>query len=119
MPRCPKEYSGFVPPEEREALVKQLQEAFKELVQEDITTEIRVVDRKVAQEECARLQENFNIDDFTSEQEVRIVTVAGWTCPCGGTHMKSSKDLFERRWGVTGLKCKKGVVRVKYGQDTY
>jgi len=111
------EYKGNVPPDERDDLLKQLQQAFKALVKEAILTEIQVVDRNVAQEECARLQENFKISDFTDEEKVRIVTVAGWTCPCGGTHVRSSQDLEARKWGITGLKCKKGVVRVKYGQN--
>jgi Ser-tRNA(Ala) deacylase AlaX len=46
------------------------------------------------------------------------VTVAGWPCPCGGTHVKSTGNLKGRRWGITGLKCKKGLVRVKYGYGT-
>ena len=51
------------------------------------------------------------------DDSIRIVTVAGWACPCGGTHVRSTKDLKQRQWGVVGIKSKKGVVRVKYAQN--
>lgn len=42
----------------------------------------------------------------------RIVTVAGLACPCGGTHVGSTRDLKGVR--VTKLKAKKGTLRVSY-----
>lgn len=42
----------------------------------------------------------------------RIVTVAGLACPCGGTHVRSTRDLNGVR--VTKLKAKKGTLRVSY-----
>jgi Ser-tRNA(Ala) deacylase AlaX len=54
-------------------------------------------------------------DDGNDVSVVRVVTVAGWNCPCGGTHVRSTGELKERGWCVKGLKCKKGVVRVRYG----
>jgi len=48
-----------------------------------------------------------------------VVTVAGYPCPCGGTHCRSTRDLAERRWGIKGtIKSKKGVVRIRYGPDS-
>jgi Ser-tRNA(Ala) deacylase AlaX len=110
------EYKGTIPAEERPEVVKKLQAAFQELVSEDIETKIQVLPKQEAEDLCNRLAENFfNMSDY-GDETVRIVTVAGWPCPCGGTHVKSTQLLKERKWGVTGLKCKKGVVRVKYGQ---
>ena len=113
------EYKGSIPPEERTAFVDKLQKAFEELVEADIETEIMNVSRTEASEICNRVAENyFNLNDqFKEDETVRIVRVANWPCPCGGTHVKSTGLLKERNWGVTGLKSKKGVVRVKYGQD--
>ena len=112
------EYRGNIPAEERAEALKKLQTAFQELVDEDIPTEIAVLPKEEAEELCNRLAENFfNMSDY-GEDTVRIVTVAGWPCPCGGTHVKSTGKLKERKWGITGLRCKKGIVRVKYNSNT-
>jgi Ser-tRNA(Ala) deacylase AlaX len=111
------EYKGSVPVDDRPALLEKLQTAFQELVQDDIDTQIQVLSKAAAEEVCNRAAENyFNLNDF-GDETVRIVTVAGWPCPCGGTHVKSTGALKEREWGITGLRVKKGVFRVKYGQQ--
>lgn len=84
------------------------------MVEEDIETKIETMSKDEAESLCP----NFDLSLFAKEGEpLRIVTVAGWHCPCGGTHVKSTVDLKERQWGITGLKCKKDVVRVKYGYN--
>jgi len=109
------EYKGTIPPQEREQVLKELKQAFADLVEEDIETKIETMSREDAEVLC----KNFDLNMFAKEGEpLRIVTVAGWHCPCGGTHVKSTKELKERQWGITGLKCKKGVVRVKYGHSS-
>ena len=109
------EYKGSIPEKERPALVEKLQESFQQIVNEDIDTKIQVLPKDEAEDICNRVAENyFNMSDF-GDSEVRIVTVAGWPCPCGGTHVKSTGLLKDRKWGITGLRCRKGVVRVKYG----
>lgn len=110
------EYKGKIAPEEKDELLEKLQKAFQELVEEDIETTIETMSKPDAEEVCNRVQDNFNLDDFGTG-DIRIVTVAGWPCPCGGTHVRSTKHLKERKWGITGIKSKKGVVRVKYGQN--
>lgn len=115
------EYRGNVPTDQRAGLLARLQASFQELVDADMPTEIRYdLDRTRAEELCNAVagEGYFRLgDQFEDENEtVRIVTVAGWPCPCGGTHVKSTGDLKQRRWGITGFRCKKGVVRVKYGQ---
>ena len=91
----------------------------KELIDEDIPTNIQTLPIDEAESLCNRLAQNFNMKDFTSPTDpnpnVRVVTVAGWNCPCGGTHVRSTGALKERGWYVKGLRCKKGVVRVRYG----
>jgi Ser-tRNA(Ala) deacylase AlaX len=111
------EYKGTIPAEDRPALLEKLQAAFQELVQDDIDTKIEVLSKENAEEVCNRVAKNyFNLGEF-GDDTVRIVTVAGWPCPCGGTHVKSTGDLKDRKWGITGIKCKKGVVRVKYAPN--
>ncbi|CAM9736932.1 unnamed protein product [Scytosiphon promiscuus] len=46
----------------------------------------------------------------------RIVTVAGLSCPCGGTHVRSTRDLWGTR--VTKVKAKKGTLRISYTVST-
>mmetsp|Transcript_2173 Transcript_2173/g.3227 ORF Transcript_2173/g.3227 Transcript_2173/m.3227 type:complete len:286 (-) Transcript_2173:107-964(-) len=110
------EYKGTIPLEERAELVKNLQKAFQDLVDDDIETKIETMTKQDADELCNQVQNNFNLDEY-GDDSIRIVTVAGWACPCGGTHVRSTKDLKQRQWGVVGIKSKKGVVRVKYAQN--
>ena len=84
-------------------------------------TVIRTLPADEAMALCGdRLANNFDFRDKgeydTAEVEaVRVVTVAGWHAPCGGTHVRSTGELRDRGWNVRGLKCKKGSVRVRYG----
>lgn len=110
------EYKGNIPADERGPILEKLKVAFQELLEEDLETGIQVLSKEEAQQLCDRIKENyFNLSDF-GDEPVRLVTVAGWTCPCGGTHVKSTGPLRERKWGITGLKCKKGIVKIKYNQ---
>ena len=121
------EYKGSIDISDREEFLVQLQESYQQLINEDIDTQIQTLLVDEAESLCNRVAKNFNMKDFTntssssdSDDEkipptVRVVTVAGWNCPCGGTHVKSTGLLKERGWCVKGLKCKKGVVRVRYG----
>mmetsp|Transcript_18742 Transcript_18742/g.43198 ORF Transcript_18742/g.43198 Transcript_18742/m.43198 type:complete len:417 (-) Transcript_18742:35-1285(-) len=58
-----------------------------------------------------------NNNNNDTEPSVRIVRVAGWPCPCGGTHARTTGELASRNWGITGFRSKKGVVRVRYGMN--
>ncbi|KAL7427104.1 hypothetical protein ACHAXM_000705 [Skeletonema potamos] len=113
------EYKGSIDSKDREEFLSQLQEAYQQLIDEDIHTQIQTLPVDEAEELCNHLAQNFNMSDFTSPLDenpsVRVVTVAGWNCPCGGTHVRSTGVLKERGWCVKGLRCKKGVVRVRYG----
>jgi Ser-tRNA(Ala) deacylase AlaX len=118
------EYKGTIPMEERPALLQKLQSAFQELVEEQVETQIQVLSQQEAELVCNRVAKNyFNLSEFGDDNKdpdtntLRIVTVAGWPCPCGGTHVKNTGQLKRRKWGITGIRCKKGVVRVKYNQN--
>jgi Ser-tRNA(Ala) deacylase AlaX len=109
------EYKGNVPVEGRDKLVRDLQAAFQELVEEDVPTKIESMTRSEAELVCNR--DSVDLSEYSEKDEIRIVTVAGWACPCGGTHVRSTADLKERKWNVNGIKSKKGIVRIKYGQN--
>jgi Ser-tRNA(Ala) deacylase AlaX len=113
------EYKGTIAVEEREEVLKNLQSAFCQLVDENIDTTIDILSKEEADAVCNRQAQYFDMDFFADNNgQVRVVAVAGFPCPCGGTHVRSTADLKERQWGVTGIRCKKGVVRIKYGQNT-
>eukprot|EP00815_Leptocylindrus_aporus_P003337 CAMPEP_0116064004 /NCGR_PEP_ID=MMETSP0322-20121206/8810_1 /TAXON_ID=163516 /ORGANISM="Leptocylindrus danicus var. apora, Strain B651" /LENGTH=277 /DNA_ID=CAMNT_0003549847 /DNA_START=144 /DNA_END=977 /DNA_ORIENTATION=- len=109
------EYRGSIQPSERGRLLEMLKMAFSLLIEEDIETKIEVMEKDLADETCNRLAQNFEFDGYGDNEEIRIVEVAGSSCPCGGTHTKSTGDLQERGWKITGIKCKKGFTRIKYG----
>lgn len=115
------EYKGSIDVKEREEFLSRLKVAYQELIDEDLPTNIQTLPLDEADSLCNRLAQNFNVKDFTSPTDtnptVRVVTVAGWNCPCGGTHVRSTGALKERGWRVKGLRCKKGVVRVRYGLE--
>ncbi|CAB9519342.1 Alanine--tRNA ligase [Seminavis robusta] len=115
------EYEGSIVADERPQVLKDLQAAFKALVEEDIPTKIETLPEAEANEVCNRIAKNFDMKDFGGGKEVptdiRVVTVAGFPCPCGGTHVRSTGNLKARKWGILGMKAKKGVIRIKYGQD--
>lgn len=109
------EYKGTVPAEDRPALVASLRTHFAALKAEAIATTIVEMDKDEADERLNRVQKNFDFGVFT-DPTVRIVGVAGFECPCGGTHLRNTSDVAD--YTVTGIKVKKGVVRVKYDRET-
>lgn len=114
------EYKGSIEAKEREDFLSRLREAFAAIIEEEIELNIETVTVEEADKLCNRRAQNFNVKEFIDEGEpnptVRVVSVGDdITCPCGGTHIKSTGELKRRSWGVKGLKCKKGVVRVRYG----
>eukprot|EP00536_Pseudo-nitzschia_multiseries_P001393 jgi/Psemu1/250503/estExt_Genewise1Plus.C_180088 len=132
------EYKGKISPDDKERLLGQLQQAFSELVSSDVATAIDTVPLPEAENICGEGtggedwyglramfgttgddndNDNDNDNDGDEPPGVRIVRVAGWPVPCGGTHAKSTGDLASRNWGIVGLRSKKGVVRVRYGME--
>ena len=104
-------YKGDVPAAERDALVSRLKAEFAGLVDEDIATTIEMMEKARAEARLNKVQQNFDFSVF-KDPTVRVVGVAGFQCPCGGTHVKSTGSL--RDYTVVGIKVKKGVVRIKY-----
>jgi len=115
------EYKGKIAAEDKGPLLEKLQKSFQKLVDADIATKIENIPRPEAEEICNRMtggEDYFKLrETFKEDENVRIVRVAGYPCPCAGTHVRSTGELKDRKWGITGFRCKKGVVRVKYGQQ--
>jgi Ser-tRNA(Ala) deacylase AlaX len=112
------EYQGSIAATEKDALLQDLQDAYCQLVNQDIETKIELLSKDDANRICNRLMPNYiDVNAFADAQtqQIRVVTVAGYPCPCGGTHVARTGDLKARQWNITGIKSKKGLVRVKYG----
>lgn len=105
------EYKGKVDAKDRDALVEKLRAEFDAIVEEDIPTSICQMTKNEAELECNRIQKNFDFDSFP--EPIRIVSIANFKCPCGGTHVKSTKHLKD--WTVLKIKAKKDKVQVRYG----
>jgi Ser-tRNA(Ala) deacylase AlaX len=105
------EYDGKVDAATREALVPKLQASMDALIEESIPT-------KVAQVEAQKLDEACPPSALPPDRAqwgsgwVRVVTVGGQGCPCGGTHVRDTKELGRVR--VEAVKVKGKVTRVSY-----
>ena len=55
------------------------------IVEEAVPVTIEMLPTEQAERELNKVQENFDFSVFT-DPEVRIVGVAHFRCPCGGTH---------------------------------
>lgn len=108
---APDRYKGTVPADARAPLVARLQAEFAALVAEDIATTIATFPAAEADARLNRVQKNFDLSTF-DDPTVRVVGVAGFECPCGGTHLRSTGLVDD--YTVTGIRVKKGVVRIKY-----
>jgi len=86
-------------------LPAKLNEVLRELVEADIPTTVELLSRDDAGTKCG-------CDTSTYPPQVRVVSVGDRPCPCGGTHIKSTKDLG--CVNVTKVKKKKNVYKVSY-----
>lgn len=106
------EYVGKLEDEVKVALLKNLQKACTSLIQKDIPTMVH----NVAPESAAKLcldDDDVGSTAYTSGSTVRVVCVADKRgCLCGGTHVKSSKEIGSIT--ITKIKNKKGNTRVSY-----
>jgi len=107
------EYQGIIPAEERPSLVVQLEEHLDILIQQSIHTRVVYVSASESFDCCIQGQAPVGLPD---DQKIRIVFVGGSKgCPCGGTHVKNSKEIG--RVKVRKIACKKGVTKISYEID--
>jgi len=102
------EYEGTMSPEDRETLPRKLKAKMREIVSENIATEIRFLPKAEAQTLCS----DADLTMFSERALVRVVAVAGGWCPCGGTHVGSTEELGPI--SVTRTRSKKKTLRVSY-----
>lgn len=98
------EYDGVLPPSSSDAaLPASLNAALAPLLEADVPTAVS----SAAREERA--------EGGGHPAVVRVVKVAGYDIPCGGTHVPST--AFLKGITVTKVKSKKGVVKIYYDFD--
>jgi len=106
------EYLGKLPADKgsSERLIEALTLKIQELIEEDIATELYSTSKAEA---ASILSGGVNdVAHFPEGAQVRLVSVGGNICPCGGTHVKSTKEL--RGVEITRIKTKKNVTKISY-----
>ena len=102
------EYDGRIDAEDREAAIAKLNEELTRLIAEDSTTTTKVYQSK---DDIAEICQY--VPDYLPEgKPIRVATVAGYNCPCGGTHVARLSELGTVK--VTKIRSKGGNARVSY-----
>lgn len=87
-------------------LQKCLNTELANIIAEDIVTDFKTVLKEEAKQICGTL----DISQYPSQ--IRIVKFAGIYIPCGGTHLRSTKELIGMM--ISKLKIKKNVLKISY-----
>ena len=106
------EYLGKLPSEAgtAEEVATALTDQMKTLIEADIASEVQLMSKVDAAKLLVGGKED--VAHFAEEERVRLVSVGGNMCPCGGTHVNSTGDLGVVE--VTKIKMKKNVTRISY-----
>lgn len=102
------EYTGDIPQEIRNELCIKLENEMQRLISGNSEVKNFILENKDAlHKHC-----DFVPDYIPKDKPVRIVTVANYNCPCGGTHVKNINELGGVK--VPKIKVKGGSLRVSY-----
>ena len=99
------EFAGLIAGDKKAAI----QAKVDELVSRDLPVRIHYWDEDRARRECTGVLESFKQDD----EGVRVVEIGeAGSYPCGGTHVKSTKECG--KIVVRNIKRQKGITKVSY-----
>ena len=101
------EYIGKLQPEDKETLVKRLNEECAALIMKDIPTESEELMKPQVADVC-----DSDVSHLSDDSPIRLVSVAGMYCPCGGTHVEKTKEIGTIH--VTKVRSKGGRVKISY-----
>lgn len=94
--------------QEREALKERLQEAMQDLIDQNLSVDVRFVSYDELKKMC-----RFVPDYLPQDKPLRISIIDGFEpIACGGTHVSSLQDL--KGLEITKVRNKKGCLRVSY-----
>ena len=82
------EYEGKLSAEAKEALPSALNQALAQLVAQGAETVVRYCGKAEALSVCGG--EMDDLSHFPDDAVLRLVSVAGGWCPCGGTHVENT-----------------------------
>lgn len=105
------EYNASLAPEEVDAVVAQVQEAARSVIDAGSTNEIRFMPVSQMGEYCRNVPDN-----IPTNKPARIVLYTpDFGVPCGGTHVADVRDIGTLT--VTKIRSKKGVTKVSYAVE--
>jgi len=104
-------FSGIEDDDEK--LIRLMNEHLEKLIEQNDVVKAEYLAYEDAKRACGGSLPSYVSPD--AEEAPRVVTVAGYGCPCGGTHVKSSKEL--KRVTAVGFRVKKGQTRIRYKVD--
>jgi Ser-tRNA(Ala) deacylase AlaX len=105
------EYSGQLDAENKDALIRSLQEKIDQLIQQGSTNSIRFI----TPEEMATLGAVVP-KNLPKGKPSRAVLYDNFAVPCGGTHVENIKEII--KLVVTKMKMKDGNIRVSYSLES-
>jgi len=105
------EFAGPVPETERDSLRERLQREIDRLISLDLPIVAMMIEPSEVRAIGAHVPANVALDRPT-----RVVTIDGFSQPCGGTHVRSTGELRGLR--VEKIRSKKGDTRVSYAIAT-
>lgn len=101
------EYKGSISDGEREAVPAKLSETIAGILAENITTEIRFVDREELAQFCRYVPEH-----LPKDKPIRAVMYGDYAVPCGGTHVAQLSDIGHET--IRKIKVNGETIRVSY-----
>jgi Ser-tRNA(Ala) deacylase AlaX len=101
------EYSGELTEEEFTNLPNLLNEQIQQMIEEKIPSQFQILPKEEASILC-----EFDTSASSYPALVRVVEIARFACPCGGTHIDNTSELTGLQ--VTRIKKKKKLLKISY-----
>ena len=103
----------FAHKENLRPLIPEIERIANDVVKEDRVVEVKIMKREEAEKYVERFHESLKILP-PQVQEVRIVEIKDWhACACGGTHLKSTKEIGTIKV-LKRVSKGKGVERIEF-----
>lgn len=101
------EYTGIVSEEEKESLIKTLEEKGNALIKKGLDVTVVFCKKEELSSYCRHVPEN-----IPDGKPVRVVIFGNFGVPCGGTHVKNLSEI--KKFTIRKIKQEKDKIRVSY-----
>jgi Ser-tRNA(Ala) deacylase AlaX len=98
-----------------EKIRNDLQVAVETLIQEKIETIVHF--EAISSSSSSSSSTGAQTSEIPDEKPMRVVNIAGCSCPCGGTHIKNTQEISETVI-IQKIKRKKNILKVSYSIDS-